>query len=363
MKKTILFITLFILSGLILGACSSMQPTLVVITRQHNPSSTATVAATPPVANNPGEGSTPTSTAALEPIATLEPTATLPPTPTAVPPTDTPLPTATETPLPALGLGSTRTSAADQMVEIFIPAGEFTMGSEGYNAKNNEVGRVYPEGPEHTVYLENYWIDKFEVSNQQYALCVAAGACQPPYLWDSETRESYYNDPNFSNYPVIWVSWYMANDYCSWAGRRLPTEAEWEKAARGTDGREFPWGNDPVDGTRANFCDVNCTRSYASGAFDDGYGDTSPVGSYPAGASPYGVMNMAGNVWEWVSTIIKPYPYDAADGREDPDTYAERVWRGGPWSNGSWWVRATVRYRSVPMYWNLNLGFRCASSE
>ncbi|MDP3185115.1 MAG: formylglycine-generating enzyme family protein, partial [Anaerolineales bacterium] len=141
------------------------------------------------------------------------------------------------------------------------------------------------------------------------------------------------------------------------------TEAEWEKAARGTDGGKYPWGNEPLSGERANFCDINCTRSFANYLYNDGYALTAPVGSYPAGASPYGAMDMTGNVWEWTGTLIRPYPYDSADGREDLDASGERAWRGGPWSNGVWWMRSTVRYRSVPTYWWYNLGFRCASSE
>jgi serine/threonine-protein kinase len=250
------------------------------------------------------------------------------------------------------------------MEQVYVPTSEFTMGSTDIEAKIIiEGGRAYPEIPVNTVYLDGYWIDKYEISNVQYALCVEAGVCQVPYLPSSETRKHYYDDPEYANYPVIWVSWYMARTYCEWAGRRLPTEAEWEKAARGPDGRKYPWGNDPVSGERANFCDINCPRNIANPIFDDGYADTSPVGNYPAGASPYGAMDMSGNVWEWTSTIVRDYPYDAIDGRENPDIYAERVWRGGPWSNGYWWMRSSVRYRSIPSYWYVNLGFRCASSE
>jgi len=261
-------------------------------------------------------------------------------------------------------VGSTRISEADQMEQVHVPAGEFTMGADDKDAKTTiEGGVAYPENPVHTVYLDGYWIDKHEVSNGQYALCADAGVCQPPFSPGSATRARYYGIPEYSNYPVMWVNWFMARAYCEWAGRRLPTEAEWEKAARGTDGRTYPWGNDPVSGERVNYCDKGCPRAYANSADNDGYPDTAPVGSYPAGASPYGAMDMAGSVWEWTSTLIKPYPYDAADGREDLDGNGQRVWRGGPWSNGWWWMRSSLRYHSVPTYWYYNLGFRCASSE
>jgi formylglycine-generating enzyme required for sulfatase activity len=250
------------------------------------------------------------------------------------------------------------------MVEVYVPAGEFIMGSDDSEAKRTiEGGRAYPEIPVNTVYLDGYWIDKYEVSNGQYALCVAAGSCQAPFNFASETHYHYYDDPAFANYPVMWINWFMAKSYCEWADRRLPTEAEWEKASRGTDGRKYPWGNEPISGERANFCDINCERTIANGRYDDGYADTAPVGSYPAGVSPYGAMDMSGNVWEWTSTIPMPYPYDADDGREDPDVSGERVWRGGPWSNGIWWMRSSLRYRSVTSYWWVNLGFRCASSK
>jgi serine/threonine-protein kinase len=335
MKKDFALLIIIIMLGFILSACNIQKPE-------------------------------PTLTS--EPANTLLATATITPRPTDIPePTETIFPTATvvstlvETKQPTLG--AMRSSEVDQMVQVYIPAGEFIMGSDDLDAQTStEKGRAYPEIPVHSVYLEGYWIDKYEVANEQYALCVSAGVCEPPYLSRSETRPSYYDNPEYANYPVIYVNWYMAQTYCEWAGRRLPTEAEWEKAARGTDVRKYPWGNQPVSGERANFCDINCLRTIANPIFDDGYADTSPVGNYPAGASPYGVMDMSGNVWEWTSTIIQPYPYDPTDGRENLDKYAERVWRGGPWSNGYWWMRSSVRYRSIPSYWYVNLGFRCASS-
>ena len=346
MKKLPSWLTIIVVFGLFLSACSPQTPI---------PSSTAEPDITqPPVASD-----TPRPTA----------TSTPPPTDTQEP-TSTPiLPTETATSVPTLAVtepitGSTRVSDIDQMEQVYVPAGAFIMGSDSDLAKKTiEGGRAYPEIPVHTVTLDGYWIDKYEVSNAQYALCVEAGACELPFVLGSETRPHYYDDPQYGNYPVMWVNWYMAGTYCQWAGRRLPTEAEWEKAARGPNGQEYPWGNEPITGERANFCDINCERTIANGKYDDGYADTAPVDSYPAGVSPYGAMNMAGNLWEWVSSIIMPYPYDPDDGREDQEVYSERVWRGGPWSNGTWWMRSSLRYRSVPTYWWVNLGFRCAASR
>jgi len=352
MRKLTLWSILLLSLGIILNACASQNPAPVSTTESAN---ALLLTATIP--------SVLTDTPTVEPTATFTPEPTPEPTETVIP-TATATPTLAETPTPEAG--ATRISDIDQMIQIFVPAGEFIMGSDDIEAQTIEGnGRAYPEIPVNTVYVNDYWIDKYEVTNQQYALCVAAGVCDPPYLSKSETRPSYYDNPEYANYPVIYINWYMSKTYCEWTGRRLPTEAEWEKAARGTDGRKYTWGDDKPTGELANFCDTNCPRTIANHNFDDGYADTAPVGSYPAGASPYGVMDMAGNVWEWTNTIINPYPYDPDDGRENPDPnlWVERVWRGGPWSNGYWWVRVTVRYRSVPSYWYVNLGFRCASSE
>jgi formylglycine-generating enzyme required for sulfatase activity len=168
--------------------------------------------------------------------------------------------------------------APDEMV--FVPAGDFQMGCE------NDPSVCYePEAPLHTVYLDGYHIDKHEVTHDQYKECVTAGECDPPKSWSTE-----------GNYPVINVSWYNARDYCLWKGKRLPTEAEWEKAARGdSDTRFYPWGSG-IDCTYANYL-------YRLGRDFKDYctGFTTPVGSYPKGASPYGALDMAGNVWEWAA--------------------------------------------------------------
>jgi formylglycine-generating enzyme required for sulfatase activity len=211
------------------------------------------------------------------------------------PPSATPLPTDTFVPsptsVPTPGIGSTEKSPVDSMVMDYIPAGSFLMGSA------DSDGEAYAdEKPQHPVSLNAFWIDQTEVTNGQYGLCMAAGACKEPARVSSNLHDQYYGNPVFADYPVIWVSWNDAQTYCKWAGRRLPTEAEWEKAARGADGRIYPWGNTPPDKTLADF--------------GNQIKDVTKTASYPAGASPYGALDMAGNVWNWWPTgmggIITP---------------------------------------------------------
>ena len=257
---------------------------------------------------------------------------------------------------------------------VFIPAGEFIMGCEGTECTVDVWPGPYPDFMVQTVYLDEYWIDKTEVTIRQYQMCVAEGACRPYEMNNIPPQgKEYFTDPKYANYPVINVSWFKARDYCEWAGRRLPTEAEWEKAARGTDGRKYPWGNEKYSQDLANMCDIDCPPSpkgiIANPNFDDGYAGPAPVGSYPEGASPYGLLDMAGNVWEWTSTAAELYPYDANDGREsqydiaDGSKWPERILRGGPWSGGYAYLRSSYRYRAPATYSNFNMGIRCAYSE
>jgi len=249
-------------------------------------------------------------------------------------------PPLTISPTPTIGIVATQVSSQDGMVLVYIPAGEFMMGASDYdlNATNDEK-------PRHKVFLDAFWIDRTEVTNTQYVLCVNAGACRGPLSYRSYNRSNYYDDPQYANFPVIDISWDDANSYCKWADRRLPSEAEWEKAARGTDGRIYPWGAN-IDCTKANY--QNCT------------GDTTMVGNYPSGASPYGALDMAGNVWEWVSSVYKTYPYIAGDGRENLSSRETRVLRGGAWGNQASDVRAALRYDMNPNYRIYHTGFRCA---
>lgn len=267
-----------------------------------------------------------------------------------------------------------RISEKDGMPQIYIPAGEFIMGWEGTDATLEVLPGPFPDFLEHTVYLDGYWMDKFAVTNEQYQKCVTEGACRPCAQNNIPPQGvAYFTEPEYANYPVVNVSWYMARDYCSWAERRLPTEAEWEKAARGTDGAKYPWGDEKYSEDKANICDVNCPPAkkgeIGNTSFNDGYAGPAPVGSFPAGASPYGLMDMAGNIWEWTSTAAEFYPYDARDGREDlyeiadGEKWPERILRGGPWSNGIGYQRSSFRYRAVAIYWNFNMGIRCAASD
>ena len=235
------------------------------------------------------------------------PTAAPPFTPT-VPATFTPAATLTITPTATLQPGETQISEIDGMVLLYVPAGEFRMGSD----KSVDPEADGSELPQHTVYLDAYWIDQTEATNAMYSLCVSAGTCTPPGDAGSYTRSFYYKSSQFATYPVIHVNWEQARTYCEWAGRRLPTEAEWEKAARGTDGRIYPWGNEPPAGDLVNIADSNTYLYWRNTTIDDGYADTSPVGAYPNGASPYGALDMGGNVLEWVADWYNKNTYGSS---------------------------------------------------
>jgi formylglycine-generating enzyme required for sulfatase activity len=226
----------------------------------------------------------------------------------------------------------TTMTGKDGMTLLYVPAGAFTMGSEGGNDD---------EKPIHTVYLDAFWIDQTEVTNAMYAKCVADGKCNQLH----HSNNNYFSS-QYALHPVVYVNWNMARTYCEWAERRLPTESEWEKAARGTNGRTYPWG-EGIDGTFANY--------------DNIIGDTTPVGNYPKGASPYGALGMAGNVLEWVEDWYDAYPGNTISDTSYGTTY--RVLRGGAWDYVDYHLRSAYRDWNLPSHLYVDVGFRCARSS
>jgi formylglycine-generating enzyme required for sulfatase activity/outer membrane protein assembly factor BamD (BamD/ComL family) len=249
-------------------------------------------------------------------------------------------PAATRTAAPARG--DVRSFGGVEMV--YVPAGKFWMGSND-GAKWAQKG----EKPAHEVFVEGFWIDRTPVTNEEYRHFVQATGHQKPKHWKGgripKGKEAH---------PVVYVSWRDARAYCGWrSGQagvviRLPTEAEWEKAARGTHGWLYPWGDE--------FDQKKCNSA------ERGAGDTWPVGRYSRGDSPYGLADMAGNVWEWTGSLYKPYPYNAQDGREDLKAGGRRVVRGGSWKGNQRIVRVAFRYNIEPSYAYDDVGFRCVRS-
>jgi formylglycine-generating enzyme required for sulfatase activity len=229
---------------------------------------------------------------------------------------------------------------------VLVPAGEFEMGSAHGD---------HDEKPVHPVYLNAYYIDKYQATNAQYRGCVEAGVCQPPKSVDSYSRPGYFEDPEFADFPVVHVDWNMAQTFCGWREVRLPTEAEWEKAARGTGGRTYPWG-EGIDCQRANYYRQEGTIFFAC------VGDTTRVGSYEDGVSPYGVHDMTGNVWEWVADWYaeRYYAVSPESNPTGPDAGREKVIRGGSWFFSDYSSRAANRYWFNPVNAYDNIGFRCA---
>jgi eukaryotic-like serine/threonine-protein kinase len=267
---------------------------------------------------------------------------------------------------PTLEPGSTLDSPKDGMTMIYVPAGDFLMGSEK---------GLTDEQPQHEVHLDAYWIDQTEVTNGMYRECVREGECKSPYA------TAQFDDPALADHPVVFVSWVKAKDYCEWAGRRLPTEAEWEKAAIwdpvANQQRAYPWGND-YDCAMGNFddeleLDASIMPNTHNGC--DGFVRTAPAGSFPDGASPYGVLDMGGNVWEWVydaflevdpltTTVTNYYAISPRENPQgvDPALTDYRVVRGGSWSMLFGFGRGAYR-----LWYGLDdayedIGFRCALS-
>jgi formylglycine-generating enzyme required for sulfatase activity len=230
-------------------------------------------------------------------------------------------------------------------VEIaLVPAGCFEMGSlEGLENETPVTERCF-DTP--------FWIDRYEVTNAQYRRCVEARVCAPP------SNRAYYDNPEFADHPVVYVDWFQAGVYAAWRGGALPTEAQWEYAARGPDSAAYPWGG-MFDGTLLNFCDVNCTFDWRDPDANDAHMLTAPVGSYDSGESWVGALDMSGNVWEWTTTRFETYPYTPDDGREIQDTSNRpRVLRGGSWFSSANGARAAFRLRDTPFNRLDSAGFR-----
>jgi eukaryotic-like serine/threonine-protein kinase len=242
------------------------------------------------------------------------------------------------TPLPTFGVGSTFIRSVDGAVMVYVPEGEFIMGS-------NNAGT--DEKPEHSVFLFEYWIDQTEVTNGMYEKCLHDGACRNP---GTSQRASQYD-----NYPVASINWIDAKSYCTWADARLPTEAQWEKAARGTDGRSYPWGNE-LDSTKYYLPQKPSNVTFIH----------KPVGSYPEGASPYGVLDMTGSVFEWINDMYSATYYlnsPSANPVGAADLENSHFYRGGDYVD----YDLRVFSRAIPVNlpepgWlkYVNVGFRCA---
>lgn len=229
----------------------------------------------------------------------------------------------------------------------FIPGGAFIMGS-------NEGSPTYQ--PEQRVYVDDFYLDRWLVTNAEYKKFVDATGHPVPnydvswcdtegYNWDPQTR---MYPPGKRDHPVVLVTWEDAMAYAAWAGKRLPTEAEWERAARGLNGRRYPWGNEFAPGH------CNCKEAGLKG--------TSPVGAFsPDGDTPEGLIDMVGNVWEWTNSLYRPYPYDPNDGRESRQAAGFRVLRGASWLNDANVAHCLSRLDGDFQFYN-NVGFRCAAS-
>lgn len=258
---------------------------------------------------------------------------------------------ATPTPVsaaPRMSLGDTWMRPVDGMVMVCVPAGEFQMG-------NNDGDT--DEKPAHATALDGFWLDRTPVTNSQYArfLNERGNRRQDGVTWINLGSDrcrirrggtGHKVRPAYADHPVVEVSWHGAEAYAEWAGVRLPAEAEWEYAARGSGGVTYPWGN-RFDGRRAN-------------CLGTGTEDTMPVGSFPGGASWCGALDLAGNVWEWVADWYGSYSSRRQVNPKGPRSGKSRVLRGGSWSGNAKSLRSTFRLQRAPDFTNLNVGFRCA---
>ena len=268
----------------------------------------------------------------------------------------------------------TSVNPIDGAVLVFVPEGAFVMGENRY---------------ERTIFLDPFWFYQVPVTNSQFAEFVSQTGYQTTaeiqgfslafvgINYQKVTGASWSmpsgigsDISGLDDHPVGHMSWEDARSYCEWAGGQLPTDAEWVKAGRGTDGRIYPWGNDPVTGDKANFCDINCPDpqhpGFEDASHDDGYAFTSPVGNYPAGASPYGALDMAGNILEWIADWYDPIYYINAPDQNPtgPQSGSARVQRGGYYGSPDYDLalsrEPSAQAPDYPVYY---YGFRCVLSE
>ena len=242
------------------------------------------------------------------------------------------------------------TKAPDGRTMVYVSGGTFLLSGQDDSW----------EGA-HEVTLSGYWIDQTEVTNDDFLRCVEAGVCRAPTTcaWGDPT----FGDASYADHPVICVTWRMARTYCEWAGGRLPTETEWDYAARGDERFIYPWGNQ-FDASRLNFCDASCPNADSQIRYDDdGYPTTAPVGSFPEGASWCGALDMAGNVWEWVEDWYPPSGTDARQNPNGPAHYNEKIIRGGSWYDTPEFIRLDLRHPYNPNDYNHLVGFRCVIPE
>jgi len=294
-------------------------------------------------------------------------------TTTIVVPTDTQI---SPSAVPILDIGSTQISEVDSMVMVFIPAGDYLMGStdiiinrliiiceeEQFYSSACPILSWESEKPKHQIFLDSYWIDQTEITNQMYTDFLNSisfkGGTNSNWFDENSTYTKIHAKSGlwepvdgYKNHPMIEVTWYGAQSYCDWAGRRLPTEAEWEKAGRGSGGNTYPWGDK-----------IGCL--YSNYWSDDGrcIGDTTEVGAYEFGKSSFGVYDMAGNGWEWVEDwfSIDYYSISPQNNPFGPLTGSEKVLRGGSFNALDYQLRVTSRYNMNPESTKFDIGFRCA---
>ncbi len=319
-----------------------------------------------PTSGPPIAPTTPTNTATINSTKTNTPISTATDTKTAIPSTETetetltPTNDATETlslsqtptrtPVPSetptfVGLASVKIDESGAEM-LLVEAGTFLMGKDTSESD---------EKPAHIVNLSDYYIDKYEVTNADYKICVDALECSLP------KTTTFYVSPTYRNHPVVFVSWENATEFCEWRDARLPTEAEWEKAARGTDAYNYPWGND-FDGHALNFCDLDCAYSWANKSARDYYTTTAPVGLFPDGISVYSLFDMAGNASEWVADWYAEdyYLNSPTLNPLGPENGTYRVLRGGSWYDQKYDLRTFKRNQLRPNIAYSYIGFRCA---